>query len=427
MPVNSTNEKTSIIPRVLIVSNTQFHMSDSNGRILGMLLRSIGNDKKLQFCVRGNSVSSELIKDCYRISDATVLKSVFSARIMAEKLPCDQPLRRVEPNNKKIKRTALSLIVRDLLWNLSFSKMDFISIAKAFQPDIVIWQFSDSGFMAKLALRISSICNAKLAVFTTEDYYFKTWDYLSKKDHTLAYSLFSSGMRRVVKKVFERTDLCVANTQHLADRFRCEFGCRTEVIMNSSEITISNRRINNIENRIVYAGNLGINRHLSIISIARALKEIAPDVRFEVYGNPSSVVADSLEAESNICLMGFVSYTELTEIIYRSRLMIHVESFEDFYRKDLEAAFSTKITDVLCSGTPLFMFAPDNLAETIYLRENGCAFVCSSEKDLDKSLQCALYNQAERDLRVHKGKEMAKNNHDAKKNQQHMLEYLQSI
>ena len=415
-------------PRVLIISNTPFHLSDSNGRVLGTLLSGVSNEDKMQFCVNGASVSSALIENSYRISDKTVLKGVLARKIQATKLPCDIPAGTGAQKVKGISRTALSMLARDLLWKFCMKRTEFLTLAEQFKPDIVMWQYGDSGFMADLARLVAERCNAKIVVFTTEDYYFKTWDYLSKKDKSFTYTLFSREMKRANKRLFEKVSLCIANTPQLAERFKSAFGCRTETIMNSSDLRpIREDQNEQVENRIVYAGNLGINRHLSILKIAEALEKIDPNIRFEVYGHPSESVAEALKAEPNIKLMGFRSYQEITDIIKLSRLLIHAESFEEFYRYDLQAAFSTKITDALASGTPLFMFAPDNLAETSYLMENECAFVCTDESTLGDCLRSALYDGEKRKSIVEKGADTVLKNHDAKKNCRYMVEMLESL
>lgn len=415
-------------PRVLIVSNTPFHLSDSNGRVLGTLLQDVNNEDKMQFCVNGSSVSSVLIEKCYRISDKTVLKELLSRKITATKLPCDIPTRTGAQEVRGINRTAFTMLARDLLWKFCMRRTEFFELAEQFKPDIVLWQYGDSGFMVDLARLVAERCNAKIAVFTTEDYYFKTWDYLSKKDKNLSYTLFSNEMKRANKRIFERASLCIANTPQLAERFKSAFGCRTETIMNSSELNqLQKNRKTQVENRIVYAGNLGINRHLSILKIAGALEKVDPSMCFEVYGRPSKSIEAVLREAQNIKLMGFRSYQEITEIIKASRLVIHTESFEEFYQYDLQAAFSTKITDALASGTPLFMFAPANLAETSYLIAHQCAFVCTEPEKLTEILRTALYDEAERAKVIVAGRETVMKNHNAEKNQKKMLKLLESV
>ena len=60
------------------------------------------------------------------------------------------------------------------------------------------------------------------------------------------------------------------------------------------------------------------------------------------------------------------------EVIANSDLLVHVESFEKFYTRDLKYAFSTKIADSLASGIPLFMYGAEQISCTRYLKNNNC-------------------------------------------------------
>ena len=89
--------------------------------------------------------------------------------------------------------------------------------------------------------------------------------------------------------------------------------------------------------------------------------------------------------------------------------------------------FSTKITDALVSGTPLFMYAPDNLAETKYLQQNRCAFVCTKQQELTNCLSEAIYNENLRKSIVSFGKNVAEKNHNSSTNQDRMRDLIVSV
>lgn len=415
-------------PRVLILSNTPFHLSDSNGRALGFLLKGIPNDAKIQFCIQGNCVSAELIDQCYRITDIEVAKGILKPSIQAYKMPMEASLDFCNrATSKRVKRTPLSMLLRDIAWNVCMKKTDFFDIASRFHPDYIIWQYGDSGFMANLAVSLSKKCNSKLIIFSTEDYYFKDWDYLSKKKYSLAYSIFHHEMCSFVKKAMALSHCCVCNTPQLASKFENEFGIKTEVIMQSANDIVDSQRKNVArakDNTIIYAGNLGLNRHQSLIAIARALFKVDKSTHFEIYGRASETVVKAFENESNIIYNGFVSYETVLQRISNARLLIHAESFEPFYKKDLEAAFSTKIPDSLASGTPLLLYAPDNLAETHYLKDNNCAFVCSNYDSLESILSVALLNDEKRKEILYNSATIVDANHNLGKNQIHMQELL---
>lgn len=420
--------KSSSNPRVLILSNTPFYLSDSNGRALGLLLKGIPNKEKIQFCIQGSVISAELIDQCYRITDMDILWGVFKSSINAYGMPKDVSTGSYKKTTRKrVKRTPFSMLLRDMAWKTKMKKTDFFSIASNFQPDIVLWQLGDSGFMAELAICLSRNSNAKLVVYSTEDYYFKDWNYLSRGKKGFVYPFFYRGMRSSIKKAMTYSSLCICNTPQLAYRFRSEFDIQTEVIMQSANDVASFGSDLKDNNTIMYAGNLGLNRHDSLIKIARALYKIDPVFRLEVYGYASEAVKKAFLIEPNIIYKGFVSYEMVVQRIHSVRLLVHAESFDPFFQKDLKAAFSTKIPDSLASGTPLFLFAPDGLAETQYLKDNSCAFVCSDIESLESALALALKDDARRAQVLYNSVAVVHSNHNLVNNQKHMLHLLKSI
>ena len=84
-------------------------------------------------------------------------------------------------------------------------------------------------------------------------------------------------------------------------------------------------------------------------------------------------------------------------VMHSSTLLVHVEYSDAFYNRDLKHAFSTKIADSVCCGTPFLIYAPEMLVETKFLKKYECAFVVSQVNDLKSRLQTALFNAKERE------------------------------
>ena len=148
--------------------------------------------------------------------------------------------------------------------------------------------------------------------------------------------------------------------------------------------------------RISYLGNLRLNRHIALIDIAKALSEIDNSLVLDIYGNPDEEIKTILERETNIRLHGFISYSEVIDVIHKSTLLIHAEYADNFYNRDLKYAFSTKITDSVCSGTPLFMYTPNELACTRFVLAEGCAFHVERREELLRVLRTALFDEESR-------------------------------
>ncbi len=107
-----------------------------------------------------------------------------------------------------------------------------------------------------------------------------------------------------------------------------------------------------------------------------------------------------------------------------SDLLIHVESFDDFYKEDLKFAFSTKIADSLASGTCFLLYAPESLACTKYLLGNQAAYVAVDRAQLKEHLKILIQDENARTRYLRNAQQLVRTNHNAQKNAkafQHIL------
>ncbi len=411
-------------PKVLVISNNALNLENSNGRTLGLLLSELPKDYLLQFCLNEESISEELVIDSYCISDKMIIRGILRRNIQAHKLKVYKSEKfENRSRSRSINKTPFMCITRELLWHYNIKKTDFFSMAQEFKPDIVLLLLGDAAFNVQLAYDISRKNKSKLVVFTTEDYYFKQWNYLHYGKHNLFFNAFMRHYRKTLDEIFPKLDLCIANTPVLANKYKTRFSVKTQVLMAAA--SCFNLRENDEErNTILYAGNLSLNRYKSIMEVAQLAKTIDPNLLIEIYGAPTPYIEQELKKESNIRLKGFVPYAELLPEMQKVRLLIHCESFDEFYQKDLQSAFSTKIADSLASGTPLLLFAPAHFSETKYLVENQAAFVCDNKEQLTSRFCEALQDNDKRSIIVQNALKIAHENHNEQKNRKRMLQYL---
>ena len=132
-----------------------------------------------------------------------------------------------------------------------------------------------------------------------------------------------------------------------------------------------------------YAGNLGVNRHKPIIEIAKALQSISSDYYLDVYGRtPNDEIKEELESEKGIRYKGMVSYDEVLKVTENSDYMIHAESSDPFWIRDLNAAFSTKISDILKAGKCMILYSDKSFACSKFVARNDCACLITNKDQL---------------------------------------------
>lgn len=399
------------LKKILLITNNALIDGDANGRTLGALLEGYPKDYLMQFCTNGNSVDSKYIVNAYKFSDKDAIRSVFKPICNCKKLAVDKGEIGKVTSEVRVKKTSAVIFAREIIWKTIVPRLDLINIAEEFAPDIILLQLGACAFTAKIAYDLTVKLNAKLIIFTTEDYYFKKWNYIDPGKRNAFFFFISYRYKKMLKKIFRKAECCICNTPFLAKIYEQEFGAKTRVIMNAANKIKSNEDNVIDEYKIVYAGNLGLERYVSLIDIAKEIYKISTKFHLDIYGEFSQEIIARIKNEPNLRLKGFATYQDVLREMASAKLVLHMESLKEFYAKDLRAAFSTKIPDSLACQTPLFLYAPENLAETKYLEENKCAFVCTKHEDLHLIVKQALTNEKMRELILKNAEDVVNRNH----------------
>ncbi len=378
--------------KVLVLSNACFSDTDSNGRTLKQLCAVLGTDRLAQFFVYGTP-NHQFCRRYYQVSDGAALRSFLRCQELGG--PVDAVERNTAPGGtsaKKVKKTPFSMLIREIAWKLGrWNGPKLTGWIDSFAPDALLVSLADNTFLPRLAKQIAKKRNIPIYVYSTENYNFKNYNYITKRP-SLFYWLFYFWLNNAYKKLTPYVRCGIFNTPLLAEAYEKEYGYPCHCIFNPSDIAwIPNPDIGK-QVRVSYLGNLGVNRFLPLIEIANTLAALFPGVKLDIYGRlPGDPAAEeALLHCPNIVYRGFVSYEDVQRIIHESTIVVHAEYDDPFWSKDLKYAFSTKIADSVCSGTPLLIYARKDLAVTDFLIRNQCAFVAESQDSLKETLTRAL-------------------------------------
>ena len=382
--------------KVLILSNAAMSQTDSNGRTVAMLLKNYKPEQLAQFYTYGDP-DINICQNFYRVTDREALKS-FIRRTETGGVPqLDIIKNKGISSLKKIKKTPLKMIMRDYTWKYgSWCGQTFWEWLNEFQPDVVFINLGDNAFLPNLAIIVAKKYRIPVVVFSTEEYAFKEYNYITKKP-SLFYWLFNKQLCHIYKKLSKYVSKGYFNTPLLRDEYSKRYSYPCYVAMNSSyEDWIPNLEIS-YPIKVSYLGNLGINRHFPLIEIANAISEVSPGTRLDVYGRiPNDRVLAAFNNCSNINYCGFVSYDDVIKIIHESTLVVHAESQDPFYVRDLRYAFSTKIADSVALGTPFLIYGNETMAAIDFIKKTECAFICTDRKAIKKVVSVALTDAVQR-------------------------------
>lgn len=384
-------------PRLLVISNSCLSNSTSNGRTLRNFLIGWDKNRIAQFYIQNEEPDFDVCNNFYRVTDGQALKSFLKGASAGGKVegPSEKSIEKSKVTEKKRGRNPLTMLLREVVWNSRrWENSSFKAWLDDFSPEVVLLQAGDSPFMLKIAMRICKERKIPLVMYNSEVYYFKNFDYFRSTGLPhLMYPIFSMYYKAVFKKTIKLAKKSIYNCDTIKEEYDKEFGLPSLTIYTATQAEYAGIRDNGNSFVVSYLGNLGVGRHESLIEIAEALQNISSDYKLDVYGKiPDETVKTAFDNCKGINYKGFVSYDEVLEVMKNSNLLVHAESFSDFYRKDLQYAFSTKIADSLATGVGFLLYAPEEMACSKYLKENDAAFVVCNKAELLNTLNNLVQN-----------------------------------
>ena len=402
------------LKRVLVLSNNCFSKTNSNGRTLGNLFYTYDKTKIAQFYISGDEDDS-VCENYYQVTDNDVIRSVF---------PFLKKNKEKESNySSEKKRSVPNMILRNIIWDMGFWKNKrFKEWLDDFDPDCILLQIGDCTFMIKLALWVARRFNVPIILYNTEAYYFKNFNYF-QDGHDFLYGIYIIIYRKWFTKIINKADVSIYLCDELKEVYDNEFKKKSLVIYNSSLLNPTQVDFKDFP-VISYIGNLLLGRDKSLCDIAKVLYELDPSYVINIYGNATEETISLFNNQKAIKYHGFVSYDETQNVIRKSHILLHVESFDDFYVKDSEYGFSGKIADSLMSGRVFLVYGPNNIACVNYLKDNGVGSVAGNSEELKNVLVKIITDREYFNDLTRRQLDLAKRNHNLRINADKLKEII---
>lgn len=414
--------------RLLIISHNCFSKTGSNGRTLANYLNGWQKEKLAQIYIHPEMPDFDICSQYYCISDMAVLKSIVKRDPAGFVVQNTTYLEKSDTtiDRTKSRKNSLMFLMRELAWK---SKLwNYGGLEKwldDFAPEIILVQAGDAAFLFDLAISVGKKYNAEIAVYNTEGYYFKKISYLKEnKVSKRFYPILNLYFKKAYSRLVCKSKVQIYNCNLLAEDYEATFHTGSKVIMNTSEFT-NEAVFYPKKKKILYAGNLGLYRHISLIEFANAVQQVDPNMKVDVYGRiPDEVVKAQIDNCSAIRFHGFISYEKLKKELRESQFLLHVESFDAFYKEDLKYAFSTKIADSLAAGSCLFVYAPENMAVIQYLQGKEAAALITTQEFLKEKIAGVLQDELLCQTYAENGRKLAERNHNLIKNREEFQKIL---
>lgn len=369
--------------KILSISNNLLSLNNANGKFCRNYLHSFRDDELASFYI-SNDIKSENEKiDSFNYSDADVLRDFLHKKHTIES---NQEYGKKE---KIVNRqSAFVRIIRYFIWKIVFRKnVDFNKWIENIKPTHIVITVGDNPYLFLLARKLKKRFNSKLIIICGENYSLKKYNYLKCKYHrNLSFLWFQNILRRNTRKTFKESNLVIFNSNSIKDLYEKKMKFQKSIVVYPLSANRYIDAYDPLNKDIVYAGNLGVGRAEAIVNFSNILNDVDNNHKLVVYGKATKEQIELLKKGSNIEYKGIVTNDELIGIVNRSWLLLHVESFDEYRKIDLEYAFSTKLSDLISSNDRFFMFAPDCYVESKFFIRYLRTHIALNENELTNVL-----------------------------------------
>ena len=206
--------------RVLILSNECLSVRTANGRTLDNFFVGYPKEGLAQFSLQSVSPDFDRCEKYFCVSDGEALNAFLKGKKVGKRLTPEQEAAPAA-SCKSHSRTALTMMLRNLAWNSGrWRKGGFSQFVRDFDPQVILVQAGDCGFMLRLARKLAKQYEIPLVVYNSEGYFFKKFDYFRANGIAhWVYPLFRRGFCREFRKLMRSADHVIYNCAGLCKVF----------------------------------------------------------------------------------------------------------------------------------------------------------------------------------------------------------------
>lgn len=414
--------------KVLIVSHNAISDTQSNGKTISSLFAGWDKDCLAQLYLTTDVPDFTLCQKYFQLHDFDALKRlIFKSKYQGRRVYCES-ITEAELYKDNVKKNVLLNIIRnnisplfrlirDVLWNISGYKTGALkNFLDDFKPDIVFFQSSSGVFAFSIVKWICTSRNIPLVMQVTDDYV------TGRRTYDPFFWLQLRRLNDAFKWAITYCECVVAIGDKMAEEYKRRFGGTYYIAMNSvSVLNLPVYKPSTSIIKLLYAGNLGLNRWKVLAVIGECIKEINEE--YAILGELSiySLVEPSPKELSHLLRPPYSSFKgalnthELNTVKSDIDILVHVEAFDNINKHVTRLSISTKIPEYLASGRCIFAVGPDDVASIEYLSEYDLGVVVTTcdKRNIKESLKKLMINSEQRVHYAQKGLIVADERHNA--------------
>lgn len=380
------------LPKVMIVSRGVW---DDGGMssTLSNIFENYDSDKLSQIYIETKKPNTRLCRKFFQISEFALIKKLYkwgirTGRRVDAAYVVDTDTARKEANTMNYVRRHRSFaytILRELLWHFDgWKSKELRAFINEEKPDVVWLTGSPLILMNRLSQYVLNQSGKPYCIYEMDDVY--SFRNCGSNPFKFIYRFF---LRKRVKKLLQNADQVFVISPKMKREFDTAFGIDSIVLTKGIDFTdkIFEAKEPSHPMNMVYAGQLIYGRLSTVSILVAVLDEInsnGKQILLNIYtGTPvSDDVKKRLTEKGSVCFHAPVPYSQISEIIRDSDVVLFTETFEKKKKNIARLSFSTKLTDYLSSGKCVLAIGPGDIAPMEYLIENDAAITVADVLDI---------------------------------------------
>lgn len=356
--------------KLLFITNGSIGTEDATGQMLNNIFGSYHDVEILQY-----SISDIEVDQLQIMPEVTHIKHndfTLWSRLMFHFYK--------QTGSRTLKKTGSFFRILNELSTPSVSKKTFDDI-EIFKPDI-IYTLGANIQLLRIGVSLSKKFQIPIIVHNMDDFYNMKYD-----GRGGFWKYVQNRLQKEYRSAYERSFKSLGIGPAMAEEYERTFRIPFDWVMNCSDNhTMINGCAMTNEPLLIFSGGLHGGRSESLVKIAETLEN--SNYKLEIFTSNTDLVKyhNSFNCFANTKLLPYVKKEDMFSNLRRASFLLHVESFEEKYRRYFRLSMSTKIPEYMSLGKPIICVGPQDIATVAFIENNKIGIVVNKAEDLVRKL-----------------------------------------
>lgn len=412
-------------PRVLIIYHSCINKQDSHGVSLREWFADFPKENLSQIYSGGEVGEERFCGYNFKLGEKERRLGKLFSKIKDSSLGKSSYVVTLDHNTTKLNKFSFwGLLKNKISWwviNTGLLEIIFkpqmsdaiIEFVKNFRPEIIYCQGYSLTF-AWLPVMLQNRFNLPICFQTGDD-----WPSYLYKNSPLSIAIRPI-VTRAVRSLMLKSKIRLANGKLMVEDYEKKYGLKFVPLMMCDNIdrfdsAIAHRVADNASISIIYSGNLGQGRWVSIIELCEAAK-LLEDHKILITAFATTVPPEAVNALRgivNLQILPGPPHEQLPSYLKGADILFLPETFDQIKAEEIRLSISTKAHFYMMSKIPVLVYGSPKTGIVNYAKEEGWASVVQEQSlnQLMSALRELITNEKVRKQLVNKGVEVVLKNH----------------